>query len=439
MRIRVGLLALLWSVPACSVDDLPFRCDADAACVRGGDPGVCEANGYCSFQDSDCADSKRRFGVHAPEGVADRCVPACVTQLALGQFHSCALLKDGSIRCWGDARDGQLGNGKSGTQSYATPVEVDPAVQPAAYVSAGEDHTCAVKNPEGSVWCWGSNQGLQLGVGSAKEPGPVQVTMATPQQQPAVAVAAGLVHSCALGSWGARCWGGCKGGQLGSKVGCPAIGVLPPVEVDWKADILEIGVGLAHTCALPAFGKLRCWGVNSVGQLGTPLGVNQAFPTETGVTAQHVSVGAGHTCAMMDGTVACWGNNEQGQLGVPGPPSAKPTLIKLETNAKSVSAGYAHNCAVLVDGRLSCWGSNLYGQMGSAAEPGVKPSAPVIVDLPEAVASVSCGREHNCAIATSGRVYCWGRNDYGQLGNGDSGSTEANPAPDPTVWKSLCR
>lgn len=434
------LLPLVALLSGCSIDDFPFTCDADSACVRGASRGVCEANGYCSFPADDCADTQRRYADHAPSGVAGRCVPACVKQLALGQFHSCALLADGSIRCWGDARDGQLGNGKSATQSYASPVEVDPAALPAAYVSAGEDHTCAVKSPEGTVWCWGSNQGLQLGVYGAKEPGPVEVPMATPKDEPAIAVAAGLFHSCALGAWGARCWGVCSAGQLGSSATCPdKLNVLPPTEVAWKADMLEIGVGLAHTCAMPSVGRLRCWGNNAQGQLTGTLGQNEPLPIETPLTAQHLAVGAGHTCALMDGKVACWGNNEQGQLGSPGPPSAKPKPVGLEADAKALGAGYAHNCAILADGRISCWGSNLYGQLGPNAEAGVAPSAPVIVELGEPADKISCGREHTCAVAESGRAYCWGRNDYGQLGNGDSGSTEANATPDPAIWQALCK
>lgn len=432
------LAAVLVLVPACSIDDLPFRCDDDQACVKGSEQGLCEASGYCSFADEACAGTQRRYGANAPSDRANACVPECVTQLALGQFHSCALRSDGSLRCWGDARDGQLGNGKTATQSYASPVEVDPSVQPAAYVSAGEDHTCAVKSPEGSVWCWGSNQGLQLGVGGAKEPGPVELPWATPQAQPAVAVAAGIAHSCALGSWGARCWGRCESGQLGSG-SCPVLGVNVASPVEWKADILELGVGLAHTCAVPAVGKLHCWGNNEVGQLGTPPGQNQETPAPTQVIAQHVAVGAAHTCALMNGVVACWGNNDQAQLGAPGPWTPAPTKVALEGDATSLAAGYAHTCAVLGDGRVSCWGSNLYGQLGPRAEPGVKPSGPVIVDLPEATERVSAGREHSCARSVTGRIHCWGRNDYGQLGNGESGSTEANPVPDASVWKALCR
>ena len=124
--------------------------------------------------------------------------------------------------------------------------------------------------------------------------------------------------------------------------------------------------------------------------------------------------------------------------GGPGPWTPNPTPIALDSSAKSVAAGYAHSCALLSDGRVACWGSNLYGQLGPGAEPGIKPSGPVIVDLPEAADRVSAGREHTCARAESGRVYCWGRNDFGQLGNGESGSTEPNPTPDLAVWKSLC-
>lgn len=442
MRTAWALVVALAGT-ACRFSELPFLCDDDSACVLQGEPGICEANGYCSFPDEACEGTRRRWGANAPRGVADRCVPRCVVQLALGQFHSCALLDDGRLLCWGDARDGQLGQGRTSTVAYANPVEASPELAPWSWVAAGQDHTCGISSPEGAVWCWGSNQALQLGAPGVEEPGPAEVSLATPKGEPAVAVAAGVGHSCALGSWGARCWGECASGQLGGGR-CPQQGeLLPglsvPVPVDWTADILEIDVGLAHTCGRPAVGKPRCWGSNEDGQLGAPLGQDLSIPTELRATAQRLAVGAKHTCALLDGRVTCWGNSDQAQLGAVGQPTPEPAAIALEADARAIAAGYAHTCAVLLDGSVACWGSNLYGQLGPRAEPGVTPSGPVPVNLPEPIGAVSAGGEHTCALAESGRVYCWGRNDYGQLGNGQSGSAAPRPTPDSSVWRSLCR
>jgi len=420
---------------ACSIDELPFRCDADRACVHAGVSGVCEANGYCSFADTDCPDSGRRYGENAPEGVKNTCVAPCVKALTLGQFHSCALLADGSFHCWGDARDGQLGNGKTSTESYSTPVDSVPELWPLSQASAGEDHTCAVTSPDGSVHCWGSNQGKQLGVLNATEPGPVEVKLAT-LGEPALEVVAGVAHSCARSATGLRCWGVNLAGQLGSGSTSP---VSPPVAVDWKADVLAVSVGAAHTCGRPAVGRVRCWGQNQYGQVGAPLGQNQSSPYETKFTATRIALGAGHSCGLSDGKVGCFGNNEREQLGSAGPSRDTAVQVPLDAEAVGIAAGYAHSCAVLVDGRLTCWGSNLYGQLGPAATAGDEPSQPVVVPIDEPVDDVWCGREHTCAITRTGRVLCFGRNDYGQLGNGESGSEQANPEPDAAIWKSLCR
>jgi alpha-tubulin suppressor-like RCC1 family protein len=149
--------------------------------------------------------------------------------------------------------------------------------------------------------------------------------------------------------------------------------------------------------------------------------------------AAHDASTAGNTCALSNGKVACIGDDKQLQLGGTEP----GTPIPLERDAVAISAGYAHTCALLDDGRLACWGSNQYGQLGPNADPG-PPSLPVLVDLGVPIVKVACGREHTCAKTELDRVYCWGRNDFGQLGNGELGDTTAHAAPDARVTRSLC-
>lgn len=414
----------------CSIEDIPFRCDSDDDCVNGGSQGSCEASGYCGFSDAAC-DSGRRYGKYAPGELASKCVPRCVEQLALGQYHSCARLADGTLECWGDARKGQLGNGISATESYPSPVTVASEVFPAVDVSAGQDHTCSVRGPEGSIWCWGSNEGLRLGVDKAQAPGPVQVEPIGWKDKPALQVAAGVTHTCARSGGGLRCWGADNFGQLGN--GKESLLPLPPVPVAIGKDVLSVAVGAAHTCAVPSIGALMCWGNNSNGQVGKTPPANVLQPFELPIVATQVSLGAGHTCALANGRVVCVGNNDQLQLGAPKP--GEP--VALAQDATLISAGYAHTCALLVSGTLACWGSNQYGQLGPALEPG-PPSGPVGVDLGVPITQLSCGREHTCAVTKNDRVYCWGRNDFGQLGNGESGSTTAHPEPDARVTRDLC-
>lgn len=439
--MRLGLLFVVPFVTACSIDDIPFRCAKDSECVKGGESGVCEPAGYCSFADSSC-DSGRSYATNSAAGLSGSCVPKCVEQLTLGGFHTCARLADGHIECWGQAFDGQLGNALTSLDHSSVPVDVEK-VGPASDVSAGDAHTCAIS--DGAVWCWGSNASLQLGVQlTSVDPGPFQVGSAAPA---AVQVAAGAAHTCARGGVGVVCWGFNKFGQLGlgyaadppthplAQLPSGVVTFVPPL------DIQEVAVGLAHSCAIPTLGSLRCWGNNEAAQI---TGLDLKNPVldasdprfDTKVLASAVALGAAHTCVLEKGQVRCWGANNSLQVGSNAPVvSLKKDVVALEADAKSLCAGYAHTCAVLVDGRVTCWGRNDFGQLGPTAPP--KQSLPVTFSLPVPAAEVRCGGQHTCARTEAGRVYCWGSNDKGQLGNGTT-SLDPGPEPDPTVTQSLC-
>lgn len=442
MRLRLVLALPL--LTGCSINDIPFRCAKDSECVKGGESGVCEPTGYCSFADSGC-DSGRSYGDHAPSELVDTCIPKCVEQLALGGFHTCARLPDGHLECWGQAFDGQLGNGTTTLDHSSDPVEVDTEVSPASDVSAGDAHTCAVRAADGSVWCWGGDTSLQLGV-LTLEPGPVQVSFG-PAAPKAVKVAAGAAHTCARGGLGVVCWGFNKFGQLGlgyaadpptHPLAQPPSGVVafaPPL------DIQEIAAGGGHTCAIPSLGSLRCWGNNQAAQIAAldpdkPVLGFEDPRFDTKVLASAVALGTAHTCVLEKGQVRCWGANGSLQCGNDSPVlSPKKDPVPLDADARSLCAGYAHTCAVLVDGRITCWGRNDFGQLGPSAP--AKQSLPVTFSLPVPAAEVRCGAQHTCARTEAGRVYCWGNNDKGQLGNGTT-SLDPEPEPDPTVTAALC-
>lgn len=445
--MRPGLLFVVPFVTACSIDDIPFRCAKDSECVKGGESGLCEPTGYCSFSDSSC-ETGRKYGDHAPSELAGACVAKCVEQLALGGFHTCARLADGRIKCWGQAFDGQLGSGVTTVDHSSEPIEVAAKVSPASDVSAGDAHTCAVRGSDGTVWCWGSDLFLQLGVPLTLDPGPFQVTFG-PLSPTAVQVAAGYAHTCARGGAGVVCWGQNNFGQLGLGYASDATKpLLPTGPVKFGpgvTDIQEIAAGSGHTCAIPTLGTMRCWGFNQTAQiaplkLDEPVLDNEDPRFDTKVFASAVAVGAGHSCVLEKGKVRCWGANGSLQSGTneqtsPLKLALTKEAVPLEADAKKLSAGYAHTCAVLVDGRVACWGRNDFGQLGPDAPP--KQSLPVTFSLPEAAVDVRCGGQHTCARTEAGRVYCWGSNDKGQLGNGTT-SLDPGPEPDPTVTQSLC-
>src|SRR6266704_2745613 len=235
-----------------------------------------------------------------------------------GSFHTCALLQDGTVRCWGLNDSGQLGDGT--TTNASTPVAV-AGVGGAAAVTGGGFHTCA-RFPDGTLECWGRNDSGQLGdpaTTSFSSVTPVRVTGITT----AIAVTAGGFHTCALLPDGTvRCWGENDFGQLGNGTtdpipGSPSTFNPTPVTVSGITTAVAISAGGWHTCALLRDGTVQCWGRNTDGRLGNGTTANSSTPTTvSGITPAAVAPGAEHACAILrDGTVRCWGDNNWGQLG----------------------------------------------------------------------------------------------------------------------------
>jgi alpha-tubulin suppressor-like RCC1 family protein len=443
--MRWVLLFVALSSAGCTIDDIPFRCGRDDQCVDHGKHGQCEVSGYCSFPDDGC-DSKRRYGILSPSELADRCVPRCVDKLALGGQFSCALRVDGKTSCWGDAENGQLGNGKSSEASHPTPIEV-PAIGAAVDLAAGGVHACAINQASGNVWCWGNNKSKQLGSTDDTATGPLEILQKGPNAgEPSVQVTAGGLHSCARGSYGIECWGNDLQGQLGIPTGIPLTAVATPTRVDAQGFTIPsvkteaVVAGGLHSCARLPNDQLWCWGSNSDGQLGEPAGnpkyeLTPVQMTIVGGPANDVALGLAFTCARVGISVRCWGGNAAGQLG--NPAGAQPTIVALDGQPTEICAGQAHACALLDDGRAQCWGNDDSGQLGLEGKPPKSP--PAIVDLGVAISHIYCGYTHTCALTENDRVYCWGDNEHGELGNGESGDTTAHPEPDRAVTAALCQ
>jgi hypothetical protein len=283
------------------------------------------------------------------------------TTIAASGAHTCAVLSDGTIRCWGSNQNGQLGDGT--TTARLTPVPV-VGVTGATGIDAGVDHTCA-RLADGTVRCWGGNQYGQLGDGTTTSRLiPVRVGGITT----ATGIAAGNGQSCALLADGSvRCWGA----NLGA--GYPAPSLLAPVPVAGLTTATAITALYEHTCALLADGTVRCWGDNSHGQLGDGTMTSASVtgnPTSVAVagitTATAIAGGWWHTCAVLaDLTTRCWGENEHGQLG-DGTTTDRLTQVPVVgiSTATTVTGGVGHSCVLLVDASVRCWGWNQDGQLG---------------------------------------------------------------------------
>jgi alpha-tubulin suppressor-like RCC1 family protein len=323
---------------------------------------------------------------------------------------SCAILSGGSVKCWGPNYGGQLGNG-SQTGSLNSPVSVINLSLPVTDLSISNQHTCAVLN-DGTVRCWGADNGYaQLGDGTYNS----YLTGVSVQGlgASAIGVSGGTAFSCALLNDGSiKCWGYNGFGSLGNS---STTNSLTPVSVaNLGTAATSIASGWYYSCALLNDGTVKCWGQGLYGALGSGTSNRTSATSVTGLggTVSAISSGSYHTCALMsDGTVKCWGANESGQLGdnTQSYRSSAVSVQSLGGTAIAISAGGNHTCALLNDSSLKCWGKNDYGQLGNN-------SMAKVVKLPVSVqglsgltiTGISTGAAHSCALISGGEVKCWG-------------------------------
>ena len=350
-----------------------------------------------------------------------------LTQVSTGSYHTCTILDDGSISCWGKNDNGQLGDGTR--LARGTPAKVLlPLGRSATALSAGSYHTCAVLD-DGSTKCWGANSFGQLGDGSTEESIFPRNADLGPGST-ALAVTTGESHTCALLDDGSiKCWGENTNGQLGDGT---TTNRQAPVSVDLGgAQAIAIAAGSYHTCAVMSNRSVMCWGNNWHGQLGDGTQVDklspELIPIPSNSSAVTLDSGAFHTCVgMNDGSMFCWGYNAFGQIGNGNSQSTStPSAVVLfESQAPTqVSMGLFHSCALFDDGNLSCWGGNSEGQIGDGTQDDQSVPSPVSTPIGKKVLSISTGQRHTCAILDDASLECWGFNSEGQLGDGGVTST----------------
>jgi alpha-tubulin suppressor-like RCC1 family protein len=193
---------------------------------------------------------------------------------------------------------------------------------------------------------------------------------------------------------------------------------------DITVDLASVATGAFHGCARTPSGLPWCWGTNGSGQLGTNdlTDALQPVAVQGNVTLATLSAGFNHNCGLTSsGQGICWGANDRGQVGIDLATFAEalPAEVAGSITFVSISAGGAHSCGVDDAGAGFCWGSEDFGQLGNGvAARGDFEAGPVTVLADSLLTAVVTGANHSCALTASGNVLCWGAADDGQLGDG---------------------
>ncbi|NOU31374.1 MAG: hypothetical protein HOO96_26040 [Polyangiaceae bacterium] len=396
-----------------------------------------------------------------------------VVQLAAAADRTCAVEARGALKCWGRNTEGQLGLGDTlargddpNEMGRALPAVDLGASAQVAQVALGGRHTCAILG-DSSLRCWGFNATGELGLGDfntrgdeAGEMGAALPAVNLGSGHTAKEVATGYQHTCAILDDGTlRCWGLNAGGQLGAgntrnRGGIPTdMGDVLRVDLGTGRTAKHVTAGAEHTCAILDNDDVKCWGANTSGQLGygdfsaRGDGVGEMGdalkPVDIGPGRKVRAVGAGmqHTCALLDDeTVKCWGNTYYGQCGTgdtnnrgdsAGEMGGALRAIDLGQGhrAKGIGVGSDHTCVALDNDELRCFGAGFDGQVGPL--PGgfiswgwavgqMGQNLPSIDVGPSVkVLAVSAGGTHTCAVLGN-QVKCFGSNAFGGLGQGDT-------------------
>ncbi len=357
-----------------------------------------------------------------------------VTAIAAGRKHNLALGSDGTVRAWGYDNFGALGDGTAGANN-PTPAQIAPGtLSGVVAIAAGGDHSLAVAQSSRTL-TWGEYGGdtpaIKAGLDNV------------------VAVAGGGTHVLALKADGTvLAWGSDSMGQLGDGTEGSPTSVTTPQAVTGLTNVVAVSAGLFHSLALKTDGTVWAWGNDDNGRLGNGATTgNKATPVQvcavsactsylTGVVA--VSAGAFHSLALKaDGTVWAWGNDESGQLGNGAAGDQDVPMQVLGVGGVgtlggivAISGGGNFSMALGADGIIRTWGDDDEGELGNGAgAPDVCSIrlacavSPVALSSPTGVVAIDAGTFHGLAVRHDGTVWSWGRDEFGQLGNGAGGST----------------
>lgn len=376
-------------------------------------------------------------------------------QIDTGGSHTCVLLDSGEVVCWGDANFGKLGYGNLsiiGDDELPSDVGTVLLGRPATSIATGSLGTCAVLDND-KLSCWGLNHGHGFSdyIGDNETP---ETKGYVPVGEDVQNVSLTHQHSCVSTKLGnVRCWGTGYNGQLGygnrnNVSGSPSI--LDAGDVSVGESVSKVITSFnRNTCALQTNSKVRCWGWGLFGQLGygntesigddeVPSSVGEV---DLGEDVLQLSKGGIHRCALLaSGNVKCWGRGLKGELGyantdIIGDNELPSSVgyVNVGGSVTDIAAGSNHTCVVLDNGKVRCWGRGIRGALGYGNFNDIgdneHPANAGDIDLGGSAVSVRTGDDHSCALMDNGNVRCWGRNNFGQLGYGNTVTIGDNEHP----------
>jgi len=370
--------------------------------------------------------------------------------VSVGDNTTCALDQIGHAYCWGSNFRGRLGTGDIANR-VTEPRRVIDAPTQFHSLSVGAHHQCAITT-DGRAFCWGDNGAGQLGTGTSNGNGSAFVIGGLTFRS----MTTGLEHTCALTpDDSVYCWGDNTYAQLGAGTAAPcgAMAERPcrvpvPVRVPGDLRFVQVSAGRWHTCGITRDGTAYCWGSNQHGELGDPAVPVQCSgfpalisclrdapnPVSGDLRFTQLSAGALHTCGVATGGAAyCWGHvtrefttgaaelGNTAHAGFHGTEHGSQAPVRVEGGLvfREVSAGLQRSCGVTIDDRAVCWGNNNFGQLGIGTMAPRYSTRPQPVRIPVVAGAPALNEsDHGCAVATRGRIWCWGGyNFFGELGS----------------------
>lgn len=368
--------------------------------------------------------------------------------VAAGDTHTCAIMDDATVACWGDNYNHQFGDGT--TDSSLRPTVI-VALRGSTQIAAGGTNTCVWRG--GRMHCSGTGEYYPPKNDRSIQTGVLTIP-AGYDGVSSVSLASG--HRCMRTTDGtAQCFGENRDGQLGPGVG---VLVVHPRVIDGIAGVAEVASSYSHSCARTDAGDVWCWGANRSGELGD--GTMSSHPAPVRVTglggrASQIATGGDKSCAVMvDGTVRCWGMDRAvGRGDCMGRAQLTPSDMPGLGGVVQIVLGWSHACVRLSDGTVRCWGSDQDGRLGvggktenaqqctyscmfgctkhDTSEKYLFHPAPVTVDGLADIVELTAGHRHTCARSGDGRVWCWGENGAGQIGDG---TTVDRNVPTQPAW-----